>query len=101
MRDHGLEPFRSGVARFHGVVPEYTDRCPACVADPICDHGCQAFVLRSPDRANIGCAPTLMRHTFYSENRKNLIPVFAAICERPEYSFANAIPVQQAALGGW
>jgi uncharacterized protein len=64
---------------FHAQVPQTWYDCDHCAAKKICGFGCQAFILRSKQQAQVDCLPTKMRHQFYVENKQALVPVWQAI----------------------
>jgi len=74
--------YDSAVSQFHALVPSTWYDCDSCVARNICSHGCQAFVVRSKQQANLDCLPTKMRYAFFAENRDRLLPVITAIRNR-------------------
>lgn len=74
--------FEEKVNHFHQLVPENWYDCDSCEARKVCGYGCQAFIVRSRENANVDCLPTKMRFRFYQENRKSLQPVYRAILQR-------------------
>ncbi|WP_314510475.1 radical SAM/SPASM domain-containing protein [Xanthocytophaga agilis] len=67
------------VDSFHTLVPESWYDCDQCPAQKICMYGCQAFIVRSKNKANVDCLPTKMRFAYYEANRTRLWPVYKAI----------------------
>lgn len=74
--------FNSAVSRFHSLVPENWYDCSSCNARHVCSYGCQAFIVRSRQRANVDCLPTKMRYAYYVDNYDRLLPVIKVIRER-------------------
>jgi uncharacterized protein len=71
--------FSSKVNDFHALVPKSWYDCQSCEAKKTCGFGCQAFIVRSKEKANVDCLPTKMRYRFYKENRERLKPVYEQI----------------------
>lgn len=64
--------FEKKKSDFHIQVPENWYNCSDCEARKICRFGCQAFILRSEQKANIDCLPTKMRYRYFAENKERL-----------------------------
>lgn len=76
---NSIRAFDKTLAQFHALVPETWDDCAQCPARKICTYGCQAFIVRSKQQANVDCLPTKMRFAYYEANRERLLPVIQAI----------------------
>jgi uncharacterized protein len=74
--------FQQKIEDFHAKVPESWYNCDSCEARDVCGFGCQAFIVRSKQQANVDCLPTKMRYQFYKENEDRLYPVYLAIKRR-------------------
>ncbi len=74
--------FQQKVEAFHAKVPESWYDCDRCEARDVCGFGCQAFIVRSKQQANVDCLPTKLRYQFYKENEGRLWPVYQAIKRR-------------------
>jgi len=70
------------IADFHAQKPENWYDCESCPAQKVCGYGCQAFILRSEEQANLDCLPTKMRFAYYQEKEVALKAVFANIQKR-------------------
>jgi uncharacterized protein len=64
---------------FHDLVPQTWYDCATCEAKKTCGFGCQAFIVRSREQANVDCLPTKMRYQYFKANKKRLLPVYEAI----------------------
>lgn len=73
------QDFQTKVNQFHDLVPQTWYDCGACEARKVCGFGCQAFIVRSREQANVDCLPTKMRFAYYRQNRRRLMPVLEAI----------------------
>ena len=71
--------FQKKVTEFHDLVPETWYDCNGCSAKKICGYGCQAFIVRSKQQANVDCLPTKMRYNFFEKNKARLYPVYEQI----------------------
>ncbi len=71
--------FGKKIDDFHALVPDTWFDCDSCEAKKVCGFGCQAFIVRSKEQANVDCLPTKMRFHFYQENRDRLRPVYEQI----------------------
>ncbi|NET28346.1 radical SAM/SPASM domain-containing protein [Okeania sp. SIO1I7] len=80
------ENFQKSVQNFHSLVPESWYDCESCSARKICSYGCQAFIVRSKEKANVECLPTKMKYRFFEENRDKLLPVVNSIREKYDES---------------
>lgn len=74
--------FQQKIEDFHALVPESWYDCDSCEARDVCGFGCQAFIVRSKEQANVDCLPTKMRYQFYQEHEGRLRPVYEAIKRR-------------------
>jgi uncharacterized protein len=74
--------FRKKVENFHSLLPQSWYDCESCEAKKVCGFGCQAFIVRSKQQANVDCLPTKMRFQFYKENKERLKPVYEQIMLR-------------------
>jgi uncharacterized protein len=64
---------------FHDLVPQSWYDCHTCEAQKTCGFGCQAFIVRSREQANVDCLPTKMRYQYFKTHKKRLLPVYEAI----------------------
>lgn len=78
--------FQEKVEQFHKLVPQSWYDCDSCEAKKTCGFGCQAFIVRSKEQANVDCLPTKMRYNFYKENKERLRPVYEQILSRENRS---------------
>ncbi|WCL82248.1 hypothetical protein PPO43_03915 [Saprospira sp. CCB-QB6] len=62
--------------------PENWYDCESCPAQKVCGYGCQAFILRSEEQANLDCLPTKMRFAYYREKESDLKLVYEEIQKR-------------------
>ncbi len=76
---NSIRRFDKTLAQFQALVPSTWDDCGSCAARKICTFGCQAFIVRSKEQANVDCLPTKMRFAYYEENRERLVPVIRAM----------------------
>jgi uncharacterized protein len=77
-----LDNFLFSVDKFQNLVPENWFDCSNCEAKSICSYGCQAFIARSKDKANVECLPTKMRFQYYIENRHRIEPLYEVLKSR-------------------
>lgn len=81
--------FRQKIDNFQILMPENWLHCDTCDASSICGFGCQAFIVRSKQQANIECEPTKLRFAYYQEHSEDLQSLYQEICkfmERPAMS---------------
>ncbi len=81
------QAFNENVDKFHSLVPENWYNCNSCEAKKVCRFGCQAFIVRSKEKANIDCLPTKMRFQYYQDNKHKLSLVYKNITET--YNMSN------------
>jgi uncharacterized protein len=80
--NHETNPFEHKLTQFQNLVPQSWFDCDGCPAKKVCGFGCQAFIVRSKEQANVDCLPTKMRFAFYQKNQKKLLPVYHSIQEK-------------------
>lgn len=85
--------FQQKLEKFHALVPENWYNCDRCEAKKVCGFGCQAFIVRSKEQANVDCLPTKMRYQFYKENKERLYPVYREIQRREGRSDSKRGPI--------
>jgi uncharacterized protein len=68
--------FDQKVNNFHALVPETWYDCKDCEAATICSYGCQAFIVRAKEKANVDCLPTKMRFAYFKEKEAELKVVY-------------------------
>ncbi|MCU0444912.1 MAG: radical SAM protein [Microscillaceae bacterium] len=73
------QSFKQKTEAFHDLVPQSWYDCHTCEARQVCGFGCQAFIVRSREQANVDCLPTKMRFQYFKENKNRLLPVYEAI----------------------
>ena len=66
------EIFENSISNFQNKNPENWVDCKTCPAKVICNFGCQAFISRSINKANIECLSTKMLHNYFQENQADL-----------------------------
>ncbi|MCH2044712.1 MAG: radical SAM protein [Saprospiraceae bacterium] len=74
--------FSTKLNHFHKLVPESWYDCKDCEARSICGFGCQAFIVRSKQKANVDCLPTKMRYAYYQTKLKELRIVYNNIQQK-------------------
>ncbi len=93
-----LADFRQKIDQFQDLVPQSWYDCEACPARKVCGFGCQAFIVRSKQQANLDCLPTKMRFAFYEAHKAALLPVVEAIRRKnqPKQRPATPFRIRQA-----
>lgn len=76
--------FNEKLDRFHALVPESWYDCHKCEARSICGFGCQAFIVRSKQKANVDCLPTKMRYAYYKTRLEELRMVYDNIQQQDQ-----------------
>lgn len=67
------------VEAFHALRPQNWQDCADCQARRICSFGCQAFIARSQDGANVECGPTQDRYSYFQRSLQRLRPLADAL----------------------
>ena len=70
------ENYESRVDRFHKREPQNWRNCCECEAKPVCNYGCQAFIVRSVAKLNIECAPTKLKFGYFESIRNDIISLY-------------------------
>lgn len=58
--------------RFQQQEPENWLNCKSCSASKICRYSCQAFIVRSKEKINQECKPTIAKYQFFVEHQEEL-----------------------------
>ncbi|MGB0523929.1 MAG: radical SAM protein, partial [Flammeovirgaceae bacterium] len=80
-----LADFESKRTEFHHLVPENWYNCSSCEAKKICGFGCQAFIVRSKQQANVDCLPTKMRFAYFKQKEKELRKLYKLIKQEAQH----------------
>ena len=83
------EDFENSISDFQNKNPENWVDCKTCPAKAICNFGCQAFISRSNNKANIECLSTKMLHKLFEENKVDLKIIYDNNLQRIEAGYSD------------